>query len=94
VRTTLEPTVEERCRVRGRGKMMRKKTAMRKMYGHQWPQWGRTQELLKELAREELGADVTVLLSAKEEDPTTLLVSRLANSADALVVSPDMEDNS
>jgi hypothetical protein len=49
---------------------------------------------LKELAREELGADVTVLLSAKEEDPTTLLVSRLANSADALVVSPDMEDNS
>ena len=45
---------------------------------------------LKELAREELGA---VLLPAREEDLTTLLVSKLANSTDTLVVSPDMEAN-
>ena len=48
---------------------------------------------LKELAREELGAVVTVLLPAREEDLTTLLVSKLANSTDALVVSPDVEAN-
>ena len=48
---------------------------------------------LKELAREELGAVVTVLLPAREEDLTTLLVSKLANSTDTLVVSPDMEAN-